>query len=165
MFIHSRANSSVFSAIPFYVAYSIRVCRDAVTRRSLGYAYVNYLNGADGESSPNIPLACLIPYPCFRREGLGATQLFSYQRPSMVRLVPLLFSRRSSLCCHPLTAASCGRSAIRLSAKPDRVISSSRTWMRLLTTRYVIWPETHPTWSLIICSLFTGTPRYVCRIW
>ncbi|KAG6826794.1 hypothetical protein H0H92_014377 [Tricholoma furcatifolium] len=61
---------------------SIRVCRDAVTRRSLGYAYVNYLNANDGERALeqlNYSLiknrACRIMWsqrdPALRKTGQG----------------------------------------------------------------------------------------------
>ena len=61
---------------------SIRICRDAITRRSLGYGYVNYHNSADGEKAlqelnyaPIKGVPCRIMWsqrdPSVRRSGDG----------------------------------------------------------------------------------------------
>jgi polyadenylate-binding protein len=78
---HSLLSPFNIFASPF-CPLSIRVCRDAITRRSLGYAYVNYLNGADGEralDSLNYSLikgrACRIMWsqrdPALRKSSAG----------------------------------------------------------------------------------------------
>jgi hypothetical protein len=55
---------------------SIRVCRDAVTRRSLGYAYVNYLNASDGKWVCIYPFDATSHIPVLRRACIGTTKLF-----------------------------------------------------------------------------------------
>ena len=57
----------VFSQVGGVV--SVRVCRDINSRKSLGYAYVNYNNPADGESldSSPVPPICRLG---FRRRRL-----------------------------------------------------------------------------------------------
>lgn len=149
---------------------SIRVCRDAVTRRSLGYAYVNYLNAADGTSSLRSGITC--SETSSRRARTRSAQLLSYQKPCLVR-APTSHalhgpSHLSS------TVASCGRSATLHFGRPVLVTSSSRTWTSRLTTRSVFartWqrfahsPTAPPCLAELALTKFrhTGPSRHLRR--
>ena len=61
---------------------SIRVCRDSVTRKSLGYAYVNYHNVADAERA-------LDTLNYSQIKGRSCRIMWSHRDPAMRKVNPL----------------------------------------------------------------------------
>ena len=59
---------------------SIRVCRDAVTRRSLGYAYVNYNSSVDPNAGGLLLFSKLVPPAALRQCVLLSGQNLSVER-------------------------------------------------------------------------------------